>query len=101
MVSVAEATRQAVQAAKSAGIVNDADAGVVAVLMHLAESIDAMEDGLTPSGKLDNVSVPTYLKYAEALGLSPKAREVAGFDLGGATVSKIGKFRAVAGGKSA
>ena len=26
-------------------------------------------------GKLDNVSIPTYLKYAEALGLTPAARK--------------------------
>ena len=27
------------------------------------------DEGLNPAGKLDNVSMPTYLKYAEALGM--------------------------------
>ncbi|UTX33736.1 hypothetical protein NNL26_06955 [Micrococcus luteus] len=101
MTSITEATHQAVEAAKRAGIITDADAGSVAVLLHLAEAIDAQEDGLTPSGKLDNVSVPTYLKFAEALGLSPKARKAGGFDLQVTDAPRIGRFRAVAGGKTA
>lgn len=101
MSGVLDATQAAVDAARDNGIIRDADAGTVAVLLHLAQAIDDQVDGLTPSGKLDNVSVPTYLKFAESLGLSPKAREAAGFDAQSATVSKIGKFRAVAGGKSA
>lgn len=52
------------------------DAGVEAVLLKLAGAIDDIdEQGLNPAGKLDNVSIPTYLKYAEALGMTPAARE--------------------------
>jgi hypothetical protein len=52
------------------------DAGAVAVLLGLAESVDYLltHEGLTPSGKLDNVSVPTYLRYCESLGLTPAGR---------------------------
>lgn len=66
---VLTATRQAVA---------DADlpprfAGAAAVLLDLAALIDAQVDGIGPSGKLDNVSVPTYLRYCDALGLTPAA----------------------------
>ena len=44
--------------------------GMVAVIRRLADAIDQIDDeGLNPAGKLDNVSMPTYLKYAEALGM--------------------------------
>lgn len=48
-------------------------AGAVEVLLDLAALIDAQVDGVGPSGKLDNVSVPTYLRYCDALGLTPAA----------------------------
>lgn len=68
------ATRQAVA---------DADlpsrfAGAVAVLLDLAALIDAQVDGVGPSGKLDNVSVPTFLRYCEQLGLTPAGMEKLG-----------------------
>lgn len=54
----------------------ESDAGVAAVLLKLAQAVDDIdEQGLNPAGKLDNVSVPTYLKYAEALGMTPAARD--------------------------
>lgn len=54
----------------------ESDVGVASVLLRLAAAIDEIdEDGLNPAGKLDNVSIPTYLKYAEALGMTPAARE--------------------------
>ena len=44
--------------------------GMVAVIRRLADAIDQIDDeGLNLAGKLDNVSMPTYLKYAEALGM--------------------------------
>lgn len=53
----------------------ESDVGVASVLLRLAAAIDEIdEDGLNPAGKLDNVSIPTYLKYAEALGMTPAAR---------------------------
>lgn len=57
------------------------DAGVVAVLLRLARTIDAMdapqepEEGARKPKPFDNVTIPTYLKYAEALGLTVAARK--------------------------
>lgn len=70
-VSVVEETQAAVDASPH---ITGADAGAVATLLHIAGQIDAQTNGLTPDGKLDNVSVPTYLKYCDALGLTPVAR---------------------------
>lgn len=70
--TVASATARALTAVAPP----DSDAGVAAVLLKLAKAIDDIDaDGLNPAGKLDNVSVPTYLKYAEALGMTPASRE--------------------------
>ena len=56
-------------------------AGAVAVLLRLAEAIDNIDDdGLNPAGKLDNVSVPTYLRYCEALGLTATVAAAASAD---------------------
>lgn len=82
---VLRATRVALKAAKLSST-SGPDAGAVAVLLRLAATIDnmaAVEEALLrlpddgervrrPS--LDNVTVPTYLRYAEALGLTPAAR---------------------------
>lgn len=70
---VLAATRRAIEHADHLTVM---DAGVVAVLLRLADAIDAIdENGLNPAGKLDNVSIPTYLKYASALGLSVEGRK--------------------------
>ena len=70
--SVLEATQSAVDAAKH---LTDLDAGAVAMLLRLAEAADLIDDdGLNPAGKLDNVTIPTYLRYAESLGLTPAGR---------------------------
>lgn len=74
---VLRATRVAL---KAAGLTVSAgpDAGTVAALLKLATAVDAIDaSGLNPAGKLDNVSVSTYLKYADALGLTPAARAAA------------------------
>lgn len=109
--SVRDQSEEAVEAARDAGILTDADGAAIAALYHLAEMIDSQVDGMTPDGKLDNVSVPTFLKYAEALGLTPLSRSKIqavmkesakgeGADRGDKG-SGLGKFRAIAGGKSA
>lgn len=71
--SVEDATRRSIKAAHD---LDDLDAGAVAVLLELARAIDVMaaNDGLRPDGKLDNVSVPTYLRFCESLGLTPAGR---------------------------
>ena len=52
-------------------------AGLVAVIRKLARIIDDLDvDGTNSAGKIDNVTVPTYLKYAEALGMyEPAAKQ--------------------------
>jgi hypothetical protein len=71
--SVEEATEAALEAATH---LTEMDAGAVEVLRRMARLVDQMSDtGLTPDGKLDNVTVPTYLKYCESLGLTPAGRE--------------------------
>ena len=78
--------------------------GMVAVIRRLAEAIDQIDDlGMNPSGKLDNVSMPTYLKYAEALGMySPAAKQPAA-KAGGPAASDPpvqGGLRGILGGKA-
>ena len=72
--SVEDETRRAVEAAMVDGTLTEKDAGVVETLMHIAREIDSLVDGINGAGKLDNVSVPTYLKFSEALGLTPSSR---------------------------
>lgn len=75
--SVVGATRAALEAA-SLSESSGPDAGAVTVLLKLAAVVDEMDaNGLNPAGKLDNVSIPTYLKYSESLGLTPAARAAA------------------------
>lgn len=74
MVNVESETQRAVSAARAEGTLTEKDAGVVEALMHVAREIDSLEAGVNAAGKLDNVSIPTYLKFSEALGLTPSAR---------------------------
>ncbi len=64
--TVVEATEQALAAA---GHLDDRDAGAVATLRRLAGLIDVI--GERPA---DNVTIPTYLKFCESLGLTPTGR---------------------------
>lgn len=61
------------RAVKAADHLTDMDLGTVAVLRDLAKTIDGMplRDAEAP---LDNVTIPTFLKYADALGLTPLSR---------------------------
>lgn len=54
----------------------ESDAGAVAMLRRLAKAADQVlqNGGLTESGNFDNVTVPTYLRYCEALALTPASR---------------------------
>lgn len=73
--SVVDAVETALAAATHLA---DVDAGAVAVLRSLARTIDAMSDDTDMSAEtrksLDNVSIPTFLKYCDALGLTPAGR---------------------------
>lgn len=72
--SVLAETERAVKAAREQGLITDVDAGTVAALLHLATEIDSLVAGVNGSGKLDNVSVPTFLKFSDSLGLTPTSR---------------------------
>jgi hypothetical protein len=70
--TVAEATEAAIAAASH---LTDMDQGAVQMLQALALAADLIdESGLNPAGKLDNVTIPTYLRYAESLDLTPGGR---------------------------
>lgn len=104
--SVADATEAAIAAATH---LTEMDSGAVAVLRDLAITIDALADGDAQASdkakadgkaKFDNVSVPTYLKFCDSLGLTPAGRmrlaekkEPAG--------GKLAQLRQVSGGRSA
>ncbi|MGN8835204.1 hypothetical protein, partial [Allisonella histaminiformans] len=66
-----ESVRQATDAALRECPPSRRARGLVAVIRRLADAIDAIDaEGLNPAGKLDNVTIPTYLRYAEALGMT-------------------------------
>lgn len=87
---VAKATEEAIAKAKSEGRLGTLDAGAVAALRVLARKIDeeqarweyalewAQFNPGAPGGPKppahDNVSIPTFLRYAESLGLTPAGR---------------------------
>jgi hypothetical protein len=84
-------------AVKASSHLTDADRGTVAVLMDLARTIDGMDDR-DAEAPLDNVTIPTYLKYSDALGLTPLSRlklekpEVRG--------GKLAELRSIRGGRA-
>ncbi|MFW6157064.1 MAG: terminase small subunit [Armatimonadota bacterium] len=67
---VTAATERAIA---SAAHLDDEMAGTCEVLRVLARTIDGMPDR-DPDAPMDNVTIPTYLKYAEALGLTALSR---------------------------
>lgn len=88
--SVYEGFQAAVQAAKHVDA-EGVDAGAVAAAAALARKIDAwdvivqwaVEDASETESRPkvpanDNTSLPTFLKYCEALGLTPAARKAVG-----------------------
>ena len=76
---------------------SDEDSGTVAVLLDLARTIDGMDDR-DAEAPLDNVTIPTYLKFSDALGLTPLSRlklekpEVKG--------GKLAELRSIRGGRA-
>ena len=57
------------EALKVAGLAK-IDAGAVAAARALADKIDVSDE----TGTFDNTSFPTFLRYCEALGLTPSGR---------------------------
>lgn len=104
--SVVDATERAINAA---GHLTDADAGAVEALRVLAAKIDTdddlraaylmhnAEEGLERKPlQLDNVSIPTYLKFCESLGLTPAGRLKLADKPKEPTVGKLQQLRSVA-----
>jgi hypothetical protein len=99
--TVAEATDESIAAAAH---LTPMDAGAVAVLRRLARTIDGMDEvAASWSGDdpppFDNVTVPTYLKYAEALGLTVTGRLKLGAKKDKGT-SKLADLRSIQGGRA-
>jgi hypothetical protein len=102
MGTVANATRRAIRAAI---YLTPADVGAVAALRVLAMKIDT-EDELRKSDlasapaeqkprPVDNVTIPTYLKFCESLGLTPAGRSR--LDLPASRAAPVVKKEAVGG----
>lgn len=86
-----------VKAIAAAGHLTDMDAGAVAVLLDLARTIDGM-DMRDADAPLDNVTIPTFLKFSTELALTPLSRlklPKKG-DQGG---SKLAQLRSIEGGR--
>lgn len=97
--TVAQATERSIAAATH---LTEMDAGALAALRGLAEAIDYLLDhgGVNADGKFDNVSVPTFLRYCEALGLTPSGRTRLEQEKGPAG-GKVAKLRSLHAGKTA
>lgn len=80
MATVYGMTCKSIRAAIDAGLIDEElDAGALTVLRRVAKAVDQIDvNGLTPEYKLDNVSIPTYLRYCQALGLVPGGRAAGG-----------------------
>lgn len=65
------ATNAAIRAAGTQ--ITEQDSGAVEALRILAREIDRI--AADPHAKLDNVIMPTYFKYSDALGLTPAGRK--------------------------
>lgn len=93
---VAAATEKAIKAATH---LTDMDLGAVAALRVLAVKIDGIASETVTTldefkARFDNVTLPTYLKYCEALGLTPSGRGGVKSEKGG----RGGKLLALSGG---
>jgi hypothetical protein len=109
MESIADATEKAIRAATHLTVM---DQGAVETLRVLAKKIDtedtlrdmalewAAEDEKRRPPSVDNVSIPTYLKFCESLGLTPAGRgrlDMKKEPTGG----NLAKLRSIKAGKSA
>lgn len=101
MAELLEAFNASVEAAKRAGYLEDVDAALVAAGRTVATRVDdAVEtcEGQEVTKAL--YLIPHLLNVLRAMHATPEARHEAGLEKGGATVTKLGAFRAVAGGKA-
>lgn len=93
------------RAVEAASHLTPMDAAAVAVLRTLARTIDGMADR-DDDAPFDNVTIPTFFKYATELGLTPKGRSALDPQGGPRSASKLdqlrqaGKLTAIQGGKT-
>lgn len=73
--SLVAATEDALEAARTAGVLTDMDEGTAAVLLRMAERMDD-PDFPYVEGRFDNVTEGLYLKAARELGLTVAGRTV-------------------------
>ncbi len=92
---VFDATRQAVADAEH---LTPLDQPAVAVLLDLAKTIDGMDER-PATAPVDNVTVPTFRRYLEDLGLTPAARSKLNIKQVKAK-SKLGEARQRWGGRA-
>lgn len=71
--TVLRATNASIRAAGDR--ITDSDKAAIEVLRKLARTIDH-PDFPVINGRFDNVTIPTYFKYLDALGLTPAGRKV-------------------------
>lgn len=59
----------------AAANLGEIDEGASRALLALAAEVDSIvKTGFNRAGKFDNTVIPTYLRYCEALGLTPSGR---------------------------
>lgn len=109
MGAVVDATDASIKAASH---LTPMDGGALAALRALALKIDTQDDYFEALAEqaderdsrppsVDNVSIPTYLKYCESLGLTPAGRTRAQIEaMKGGAGGKLGQLRSIAGGKN-
>lgn len=100
--SIEEAALRSVKAATHLG---PQDAAAVAAMLTLARQLDVLAefDFVREDGKLDNVSMPTFLRYLTELGLTPPSRAKRDGDVGqkgGTGGGTLGRLQSIAGGKA-
>lgn len=97
--NIRAAVRHAVDQAQH---LTEMDYAMVAVLFRLADQIEYLLDnnGLNAEGKFDNVSIPVFLKYCDALGLTVASRAAVAKNQGQPVVGKgtPGKLTGLKGG---
>lgn len=99
--NVVQATEKSIKAATHLSAM---DAGAVATLRALARQVQYLDEngGLREDGKLDNVSIPTYLRFCESLGLTPAGRAKLAEKKGKTeddTADTIAELRSIHGGR--
>lgn len=90
------AVEESVTAARKAGKITKLHSATVAGLRMVADRLDVLDiEAMTDTtGKLDNVSLPTFLKYCTALGLVPETVEPVKSSSGAGRPKKVSELDA-------